>query len=53
LKQIHVSPLQSLISKVRFRICNFPRYVERMRAIGWMSTETMTGKALSSRAGSH
>jgi len=50
LEQIPVSPARRLLSRLRYRLQNVPRYIERVRTVGWTSSEGMiTGKALSSR----
>jgi hypothetical protein len=49
LDQVRVGAAQRALSRVRYRLRNVPRYIERFRMGGWMSTEAMiTGKTLSS-----
>jgi hypothetical protein len=50
MEQIHISTAQRILSRLRYRFNNVPRYIERVRAVGWMSSEAMiTSDALSSR----
>jgi hypothetical protein len=50
MEQIHVSSAQRLMSRLRYRVNNVPRYIERVKTVGWMSSEAMiTSDAFSSR----